>query len=75
MQIFWNIDAVNLFQRLCCLDNVQCPHVRRCGRTVPPSSRGGHWLLPQFVVLSCLRAIGIVILFRLTVNGSNRTSK
>jgi hypothetical protein len=50
-----------LFLSLCKLDKQLCRHVRRCGRTVPPSSRGGHWLLPQPVMLSCLRAIWIVI--------------
>jgi hypothetical protein len=57
----WNLDALHMFYRQCKLDMQLCPYVRRCGRTVPPSSRGGHWLLPQSVVLSCLRAIWIVI--------------
>jgi hypothetical protein len=60
---FWNLDALHMFFLLCKFDEQLWRHVRRCGRTVPPSSRGGHWLLPQSVVLSCLRvrAIWIVI--------------
>jgi hypothetical protein len=46
--LFWNLDALHMFCILCELDKQLCPYVRRCGRTVPPSSRGGHWLLPQF---------------------------
>jgi hypothetical protein len=61
LQPFWNLDVLHMFCLLCKLDKQLCPRVRRCGRTVPPSSRGGHWLLPQSVVLSWLRAIMIVI--------------
>jgi hypothetical protein len=57
---FWNLDALYLFLSLFKLDKQLSPHVRRCGRTVPPSSRGGHWLLPQSMLLACLQALWVV---------------
>jgi hypothetical protein len=53
----WILDALELFQRQCELEDMLGPHVRRCGRTVPPSSRGGHWLLPQGAFLICLSGV------------------